>query len=184
MRFSLATIVFETFELILCQKLSSQGKNAPSNPLNPHYLVRLATSRFRRRHRGGGGTILLHCCGSPDPFLMQHNEPFVPLNLHFCEGNPLTHRLTKGVFLPSECLLESPFLEPLVRTRTLLRTLLPSKTHCKTDLLRTLLRTFSEAVSRTLLGTLLRRRAVAQSPLVCTLKSATAFSSRQRKRKR
>ena len=44
-RFSLATIVFETFELILCQMLSSQGKNAPSNPY-PHYLVRLATSRF------------------------------------------------------------------------------------------------------------------------------------------
>ena len=43
-RFSLATIVFETFELILCQMLSSQGKNAPSNPY-PHYLVRLATSR-------------------------------------------------------------------------------------------------------------------------------------------
>ena len=44
-RFSLATIVFETFELILCQMLSSQGKNAPSNPY-PHYLVRLATSRW------------------------------------------------------------------------------------------------------------------------------------------
>ena len=43
-RFSLATIVFETFELILCQMLSSQGKNAPSHPY-PHYLVRLATSR-------------------------------------------------------------------------------------------------------------------------------------------
>ena len=47
MRFSLATIAFETFELILCQMLSSQGKNAPSNPYRtyPHYLVRLATSR-------------------------------------------------------------------------------------------------------------------------------------------
>ena len=43
-RFSLAMIVFETFELILCQMLSSQGKNAPSNPY-PHYLVRLAASR-------------------------------------------------------------------------------------------------------------------------------------------
>ena len=43
-RFSLATIAFETFELILCQMLSSQGKNAPSNPY-PHCLVRLATSR-------------------------------------------------------------------------------------------------------------------------------------------
>ena len=43
-RFSLVTIVFETFEPILCQMLSSQGKNAPSNPY-PHYLVRLATSR-------------------------------------------------------------------------------------------------------------------------------------------
>ena len=36
----------------------------------------------------------------------------------------------KGVFLPSRCLLESPFLEPL--RRTLLRTLPPSKAHCKT----------------------------------------------------
>ena len=44
-RFSLAMIVFKTFELILCQMLSSQGKNAPSNPY-PHYLVRLATSRM------------------------------------------------------------------------------------------------------------------------------------------
>ena len=44
MRFSLAMIVFETFELMLCQMLSSQGKNAPSNPY-PHYLVRLAASR-------------------------------------------------------------------------------------------------------------------------------------------
>ena len=43
-RFSLAMIVFEIFELILCQMLSSQGKNAPSNPY-PHYFVRLATSR-------------------------------------------------------------------------------------------------------------------------------------------
>ena len=43
-RFSLATIVFETFELILCQMLSSQGKNAPSDPY-PHYLLRLAASR-------------------------------------------------------------------------------------------------------------------------------------------
>ena len=49
-RFSLAMIVFETFELILCQMLSSQGKNAPSNPY-PHYLVRLATSRFKRIRR-------------------------------------------------------------------------------------------------------------------------------------
>ena len=43
MRFSLATIAFETFELILCQMLSSQGKNAPSNPY-PHYL---AASRLK-----------------------------------------------------------------------------------------------------------------------------------------
>ena len=46
-RFSLAMIVFEAFELILCQMLSSQGKNAPSNPY-PHYLVRLASSRNQR----------------------------------------------------------------------------------------------------------------------------------------
>ena len=48
-RFSLATIAFETFELILCQMLSSQGKNAPSNPY-PHYLVRLAASRNDYTH--------------------------------------------------------------------------------------------------------------------------------------
>ena len=42
--FSLAMIVVETFELILCQMLSSQGKNAPS--------VRLATSR----ENGSGGS--------------------------------------------------------------------------------------------------------------------------------
>ena len=45
-RFSLAMIVFQTFELILCQMLASQGKNAPSDPY-PHYLVRLATSRTK-----------------------------------------------------------------------------------------------------------------------------------------
>ena len=49
-RFSLAMIVVETFELILCQMLSSQGKNAPSNPY-PHYLVRLAASRIARKPR-------------------------------------------------------------------------------------------------------------------------------------
>ena len=43
-RFSLARIVLETFKLIqMSQMLSSQGKNAPSDPY-PHYLVRLATS--------------------------------------------------------------------------------------------------------------------------------------------
>ena len=51
-RFSLAMIVFETFELILCQMLSSQGKNAHSNPY-PHYLVRLATSRHVRAWNSG-----------------------------------------------------------------------------------------------------------------------------------
>ena len=50
-RFSLATIAFETFELILCQMLWSQGKKAPSNPY-PHYLVRLATSRLRSSREG------------------------------------------------------------------------------------------------------------------------------------
>ena len=39
-RFSLAMIAFETFELILCQMLSSQGRNAPSNPC-PHYKCAL-----------------------------------------------------------------------------------------------------------------------------------------------
>ena len=53
-RFSLAMIVFETFELILCQMLSSQRKNAPSNPY-PHYLVRLATSRKSRVRKRRSG---------------------------------------------------------------------------------------------------------------------------------
>ena len=44
-RFSLATIAFDRESAQMVQILSSQGKNAPSNPY-PHYLVRLATSRF------------------------------------------------------------------------------------------------------------------------------------------
>ena len=44
--FSLATIAFDRGSAQLSQILSSQGKNAPSNPY-PHYLVRLATSRLR-----------------------------------------------------------------------------------------------------------------------------------------
>ena len=43
-RFSLATIAFDRESAQMSQILSSQGKNAPSNPY-PHYLVRLATSR-------------------------------------------------------------------------------------------------------------------------------------------
>ena len=43
-RFSLATIAFDRESAQMSQMLSSQGKNAPSNPY-PHYLVRLATSR-------------------------------------------------------------------------------------------------------------------------------------------
>ena len=35
------------------------------------------------------------------------------------------------MFLPSKCLLESPFSEPLLRT--VFRTLSPSKTHCNQD---------------------------------------------------
>ena len=44
-RFSLATIAFDRESAQMSQILSSQGKNAPSNPY-PHYLVRLATSRY------------------------------------------------------------------------------------------------------------------------------------------
>ena len=43
-RFSLATIAFDRESAQMSQILSSQGKNAPSNPY-PQYLVRLATSR-------------------------------------------------------------------------------------------------------------------------------------------
>ena len=43
-RFSLAAIAFDRESAQMSEILSSQGKNAPSNPY-PHYLVRLATSR-------------------------------------------------------------------------------------------------------------------------------------------
>ena len=43
-RSSLATIAFNRESAQLSQILSSQGKNAPSDPY-PHYLVRSATSR-------------------------------------------------------------------------------------------------------------------------------------------
>ena len=46
-RFSLATIAFDRESAQMSQILSSQGKNAISNPY-PHYLARLATSRFLR----------------------------------------------------------------------------------------------------------------------------------------
>ena len=45
-RFSLATIDRESAQM--SQILSSQGKNAPSDPY-PHYLVRLAASRLAKR---------------------------------------------------------------------------------------------------------------------------------------
>ena len=48
MRFSLATIAFDRESAQMSQILSSQGKNAPSEPY-PHYLVRLATSRAQSR---------------------------------------------------------------------------------------------------------------------------------------
>ena len=47
-RFSLATIAFDRESAQMSQILSSQGKNAPSDPY-PHYLVRLATSRISPR---------------------------------------------------------------------------------------------------------------------------------------
>ena len=43
-RFSLATIAFDRESAQMSRILSSQGKNAPSDPY-PHYLVRLAASR-------------------------------------------------------------------------------------------------------------------------------------------
>ena len=43
-RFSLASIAFDRESAQMSQILSSQGKNAPSDPY-PHYLVRLAASR-------------------------------------------------------------------------------------------------------------------------------------------
>ena len=67
-RFSLATIAFDRESAQMSQILSSQGKNAPSNPY-PHYLVRLATSRLvrlaasREAPGRGGGRFLLKIPG-------------------------------------------------------------------------------------------------------------------------
>ena len=71
-RFSLAMIVFETFELILCQMLSSQGKNAPSNPY-PHFLVHVATSR-----KWGVRSVVVEfgIFGAPD---FQSKGPQIPI---------------------------------------------------------------------------------------------------------
>ena len=70
-RFSLATIAFDRDPAQMSQILSSQGKNAPSNPY-PQYLVRLATSRFIWRPEKLGGNFgpqkkILGC--HPDPRL-------------------------------------------------------------------------------------------------------------------
>ena len=49
---------------------------------------------------------------------------------NFGRGTRGGRTLRRGVFLPSRCLLDSPFLEPILST--LLGTLLPEiKTHCK-----------------------------------------------------
>ena len=66
-RFSLATIAFDRESAQMSQMLSSQGKNAPSDPY-PHYLVRLAASRIRppplpflaKRHFPGEGGGCVH----------------------------------------------------------------------------------------------------------------------------
>ena len=68
-RFSLATIAFETFELILCQMLSWQGKNAPSNPY-PHYLVRLATSGKLSSGAWQGKQLTAQCTQQTPPPLI------------------------------------------------------------------------------------------------------------------
>ena len=73
----------------------------------------------------------------------------------------------KGVFPPSRCLLESPFLETLPRIP--IRTLLPSEKPAARQLLRTLLRAFSKAISRPLLRSLLRRARCCTTPLLCAL---------------
>ena len=58
--FSLAMIAFDRESAQMSQILSSQGKNAPSNAY-PHYLVRLATSRWVRQ-RSGEGVVRRNGC--------------------------------------------------------------------------------------------------------------------------
>ena len=64
-RFSLATIAFDRESAQMSQILSSQGKNAPSNPY-PHYLVRLVTSRECRFYFHGREDFFFAC--SPETF--------------------------------------------------------------------------------------------------------------------
>ena len=95
-RFSLATIAFETFELILCQMLSSQGKDAPSNPYRD-YLVRLATSRLMGRF-----PILM---GRFPEFLSAQRAPNPPESAQprlsrSNGGHPQREGTNLGVFVP------------------------------------------------------------------------------------
>ena len=41
-----------------------------------------------------GQAVVLHFCGSLDPFVIQQNDPFLPEGLHPPEGNPVKHRLS------------------------------------------------------------------------------------------
>ena len=72
------------------------------------------------------------------------------------KGVVQTRALRKGTFLPSMCLLDSPLLEPLLRTILSPFAFKSAASH----LLRTLLRTFLSTLEN-LLRTLLRRRVVA-----------------------
>ena len=61
--------------------------------------------------------MLLHFCGSPDPFFMQRNEPCLPYDLHPREGDPVKHRL---ILRPRNAFKDSVFkASKLAPTKTL-----------------------------------------------------------------
>ena len=109
-------IVFETCELILCQMLSSQGKNAPSNPY-PHYLVRLATSRILRSHALSTSFFAVDSrafCATRTPY--SHNNSYVHYSL-----NSLANVLTRMYIRYSRRMVQAnaaPFTCLLVNTNT------------------------------------------------------------------
>ena len=99
-RFSLATIAFDRESAQMSQILSSQGKNAPSNP-HPHYLVRLATSRKEYLNQRGTKIRV---------FRVRFRAPFPPTIFpHFSPLFPLQALFTLPPLLPSS----PPPLSPL-----------------------------------------------------------------------
>ena len=104
--------------MILCQMLSSQGKNAPSNPY-PHYLVRLATSRYVTLQDALLDTVRQLFLGQPT---LTVNQLHLAKLLITAGGLGLPHLLTLALVARASCIATlpraaqtDPFRETLVR---------------------------------------------------------------------